>query len=454
MNIIVVGCGKIGKVLLYSLAKENHNLTAIDNNEEVIDGVRNGYDVMAYCGNGTSYEVLKKAGADSCDLFIAVTASDELNMLSCFAARRMGAKHTVARIRNPENNHDASLAFMQKQLNLSLAINPEELAAQAIYNLLKLPAAAQLETFSRDQLEMLELIIKQGSPLDGMTLKDIRRKNKGKYLICAVMRNESVFIPNGDFVLKSGDRIGLIAAEEALSDTLDMMEVPHKKIKRTMIIGAGITSRYLAKLLLKNRIGVKIIEADQKVCEKVCEELPEKVTVIYGNAMNQDILMEEGLSSTDALVALTGRDEENILISYYALSQSVPKAVAKVNRDELFSVAEKLGLDSPISPRKVTADVIIKYARALENTLDNQIEALYSVMGGMAEALEFKVLSESKLTNVPLKDLKLRKGVLIAGIIRGKESIIPGGDDMILPEDKVIVISAGTQLYELSDILD
>lgn len=453
MNIIVVGCGKIGKVLLYSLVKENHNVTAIDNNEEVIESVRNGYDVMAYCGNGTSYEVLKKAGADSCDLFIAVTASDELNMLSCFAARRMGAKHTVARIRNPENNHDASLAFMKKQLNLSLAINPEELAAQAIYNLLRLPAAAQLETFSRDQLEMLEIIIKQGSPLDGMTLKDIRKKNKGKYLICAVMRNESVFIPNGDFVLRSGDRIGLIAAEEALFDTLDMMDVPHKKIKRTMIIGAGITSRYLAKILLKHRIGVKIIEADQKVCEKVCEELPEKVTVIYGNAMNQDILMEEGLSSTDALVALTGRDEENILISYYAMSQSVPKAIAKVNRDELFSVAEKLGLDSPVSPRKVAADVIIKYARALENTLDNQIEALYSVMGGMAEALEFKVLADSKLTHVPLKDLKLRKGVLIAGIVRGKESIIPGGDDMILPEDKVVVIAAGSPISELSDII-
>ena len=408
---------------------------------------------MAYCGNGTSYETLKKAGAGNCDLFIAVTASDELNMLSCFAARRMGAKHTVARIRNPENNHEASLAFMKQQLSLSLSINPEQLAAQAIYNLLKLPAAAKLETFSRDQLEMLELIIKPDSPLDGMTLKDIKRKHKGKYLICAVMRSESVLIPNGDFVLKSGDRIGLIVAEEDLSDTLEMMGVQHKKIKRAMIIGAGITSRYLANLLCRHRIGVKIIDADKKVCEKVVEELPSKVTVIHGNAMSQDILMEEGLPATDALVALTGRDEENILISYYAMSQSVPKAIAKVNRDELFAVAEKLGLDSPVSPRKVTADVIIKYARALENMLDNQIEALYSVMGGMAEALEFKVLSDSKLTHVPLKDMKLKKGVLIAGIIRGKESIIPGGEDMILPEDKVIVISAGSQIYELSDIM-
>ena len=453
MNIIVVGCGKIGKVLLYSLAKENHNLTAIDNDEEVIESVRNGYDVMAYCGNGTSYETLKKAGVGNCDLFIAVTASDELNMLSCFAAKRMGAKYTVARIRNPENNHDSSLDFMKSQLELSLAINPEALAAQAIYNLLKLPAAAQLETFSSDQLEMLELILKADSPLDGMALKDIKRKHKGKYLICAVLRDEAVLIPNGDFVLKSGDRIGLIVAEEDLNSTLEMMGVQHKKIKRAMLIGAGITSRYLADILCKHRIGVKIIDSDQKVCDKVVEEVSSKVTVIHGNAMSQDILMEEGLPSTDALVALTGRDEENILISYFAMTQSVPKAVAKVNRDELFSVAEKLGLDSPVSPRRVTADLIIRYARALENTLDNQIETLYSVRGGMAEALEFKVLGDSKLTHVPLRNLTLKKGVLIAGIVRGKESIIPGGEDMILPGDKVVVISAGSQLYELSDII-
>ncbi len=432
MNIIVVGCGKIGKVLLYSLAKENHNVTAIDSDDRVIEAVRNGYDVMTYCGNGTSYEVLKKARVGSCDLFIAVTASDELNMLSCFAAKRMGAKYTVARIRNPENNN-SSLDFMKQQLELSLTINPEQLAAQAIYNSLKLPAAAKLETFSRDQLEMIELIIKPDSPLDGVPLKDLKKKHKGQYLICAVMRNENVIIPKGDFALKSGDRIGLIVAEDDLNGTLDILGVPHKKIK--------------------HRIGVKIIDSDAKVCEKVCEQLPSKVTVIHGNAMSQDLLTEEGLPSADALVALTGMDEENILISYYAMSQSVTKTVTKVNQDELLSVAEKLGLDSLISPRKVTADAIVKYARALENTLDNQIETLYSVMGGNAEALEFKVIADSGLTHVPLKEMKLKKGVLIAGIIRAKEAIIPGGDDVILPEDKVVIISAGSQIFELSDII-
>lgn len=452
MNIIVVGCGKVGKSLLYSLVKEDHNLTAIDINEEVIADVRNSYDVMAFCGNGSSYTVLKKAGAENCDLFIAVTASDELNMLSCFAAKRMGAKYTVARIRNPKNN-DESLDFMKKQLDLSLSINPEQLAAQAIYNLLKLPAAAKLETFSSNQIEMLEIVIKPDSPLDGVLLKDLKRKHKGKYLVCTVMRNESVVIPKGDFALKSGDRIGLIVAEDDLNGTLDMLEVPHKRIKRVMIIGAGIVSRYLAKILIRHRIPVKIIESDAKVCEEVCEELPSKATVIHGNAMSQDLLTEEGLSSTDGLVALTGRDEENILISYYAMTNSVSKIIAKVNRDELFSVAEKLGLDSLVSPRRVTANEIVKYARALENTLDSKIEALYSVMGGLAEALEFKVLSDSKLTHVPLKDMKLKKGVLIAGIIRGREAVIPDGEDMILPEDRVIVIAAGAPIYDLSDIV-
>lgn len=437
---------------MYSLVKEDHNLTAIDINEEVISDVRNSYDVMAFCGNGSSYTVLKKAGAENCDLFIAVTASDELNMLSCFAAKRMGAKYTVARIRNPKNN-DESLEFMKKQLDLSLSINPEQLAAQAIYNLLKLPAAAKLETFSSNQIEMLEIVIKPNSPLDGVLLKDLKRKHKGKYLVCAVMRNESVVIPKGDFALKSGDRIGLIVAEDDLNGTLDMLEVPHKRIKRVMIIGAGIVSRYLAKILIRHRIPVKIIDSDAKVCEEVCEELPSKVTVIHGNAMSQDLLTEEGLSSTDGLVALTGRDEENILISYYAMTNSVSKIIAKVNRDELFSVAEKLGLDSLVSPRRVTANEIVKYARALENTLDSKIEALYSVMGGLAEALEFKVLSDSKLTHVPLKDMKLKKGVLIAGIIRGREAVIPDGEDMILPEDRVIVIAAGAPIYDLSDIV-
>lgn len=452
MNIIIIGCGKVGKSLLRSLAKENHNLTVIDSDESVIDGARNTFDVMAICGNGTSYTVLKKAGVESCDLFIAVTASDELNMLSCFAAKRMGAKYTVARIRSPKNN-DKSLDFMKKELDLSLSINPEQLAAQAIYNLLKLPAAAKLETFSSNQIEMLEIIIKPNSPLDGVMLKDLKRKHKGKYLICAVMRGESVVIPKGDFALQSGDRIGLIVAEDDLSGTLEMLEVPHKRIRRVMLIGASIVSRYLAKILIKHRISVKIIESDAKVCEDVCEELPSKATIIHGNAMSQDLLMEEGLSSMDAVVALTGKDEENILISYYAMTNAVTKIVAKVNRDELFSVAEKLGLDSLISPRKVTANEIVKYARALKNTLDSEIEALYSVMGGNAEALEFKVLADSKLTHVPLKEMKLKKDVLLAGIIRGEEAIIPSGDDEILPDDRVIVIAAGLQIQQLSDII-
>lgn len=452
MNIIVVGCGKIGKVLVHSLVKENHNVTAIDNDEAVVNEIRDGYDVMTICGNGTSYGVLKKANVESCDLFIAATSLDELNMLSCFEAKKMGAKYTIARIRNPENNND-SLDFMKKQLELSLVINPEQLAAQAIHNLLKLPAAAKLETFGSNQIEMLEFILKPNSPLDGMTLKDIKKKYKGKYLICTAMRGEKVFIPKGASALKSGDRIGLIVAEEDMSAVLEMLEVSYKRIRRVMIIGGGIVSRYLANLLLRHRIGVKIIDADAKVCEKACEELSSKVTVLHGNAMNQDLLMEEGLRSTDALIALTGKDEENILISYYAMSQSVSKAIAKVNQDELFTIAEKLGLDSPVSTRRVTADAVVKYARALENTLDNQIEALYSIMGGMAEALEFKVLSDSKLTHVPLKEMKLKKGVLIAGIVRAKEVIIPGGDDVILPEDKVIVIVEGIQISALSEII-
>lgn len=453
MKIIIVGCGKIGRVILSSLTKEGHDLTAIDNKPSVVESIRNRFDVMALCGNGTSYSVLKEAGAVHCDLFIAVTSSDELNMLSCFAAKRMGAKYTVARIRNPENTNTKSLAFIQKQLDLSLVINPELLTAQVIYNMLKLPAAAKLDTFGSDRLEMIELIIKPNSPLDGMTIKDMRKKHKGKYLICAILRNDRVEIPSGDFVIRCGDRVGFIVAEDDLNSTLEMFGVPHKRARSVIIIGAGIISRYLAGILLKARIPVKIVESDPEICREVCSTLSSKATVINGDGMSQDLLMEEGISSTQALVALTGRDEENLLISFYGMSQSVPKVVAKVNRDELYPVAERLGLDGLVSPRRVTANLVVKYARALENTLDNRIETLYTLMGGMAEALEFKVISESKCTGSALKDMRLKKGVLIAAIIRGEETIIPNGDDVIMPDDKVIVISAGERIDDLADIL-
>ena len=452
MKIVIVGLGKVGRTILASLVKERHNVFAIDTDPEVVEKIRSKYDVMALCASGTEYDVLQESGVSKTELFIAVTGSDELNMLSCFAAKRMGAKYTVARIRDLENN-DNSLDFMKSQLDLSMAINPEKLSAEAIYNVLQLPSASKVETFSSNRLDMIEVLLKNDSPLDGLNLIELRKKFKEKFLISTVCRGDKVHIPNGTFNLKGGDRIGIIVSRNDTEDLLSKMGIATKAVKDVIILGAGIISNYLAKMLVSGRRSVKIIDIKKDVCEGVCEALPNAVTVINGDGMSQDLLIEEGITRTDAFVSLTGSDEQNILISFYAKSQNVKKVIAKVHREELSEIAENLGLESIISPRKIVADVIVQYARALENTIDSQIETLYSVMNGMAEALEFKVLPDFKYAGVPLKEMKLVDGVLVAGITRSKKAIIPSGEDVILPGDDVVIIAEGKRIVSLADIV-
>lgn len=453
MKIVLVGCGKIGKTIIASLVRENHDITAIDLNPKVVESVTNQYDVMTLCGNATEYTILREADVSKADLFIAVTDSDELNMLSCLSAKRLGAKYTVARIRNLQNNAD-SLEFMQKNLDLSMAINPELMTAQAIYNVIKLPSASKVEIFSSRHLKMIEVPLPDGSPFDGTTLKDLRKGRRERFLICAIMRGENILIPNGDFVLRSGDKLGLIVSETDVQKVLAFLGVQHKPVTGVMIIGAGIIARYLARMLSNDHIAVKLIESDEKLCDDICDELSPNVTLISGDGTNQSLLMEEGLKSTDAFLTLTGKDELNILMSFYARSQNVPKLVTKVNVDEYASLAEQLGLNCIMTPRKIVADSIVKYARALESSLDSQIETLYSLMNGKAEAAEFKVLGDFKYLNQPIKQLKIKKDYIVAGIIRKRKPIIPSGDDVFMPDDHVIVIAAGQNLRSLSDIFE
>ncbi|MBO7377497.1 MAG: Trk system potassium transporter TrkA [Clostridia bacterium] len=451
MKIVVVGCGKIGRTIIDSLVKEKHDVLAIDTNPEVLNDVTNVYDVMGICGNGTEYEKLKEADVQSAELFIAVTSSDEINMLSCFAAKRMGAKYTVARIRNTENNDNVSLHFMRKQLDLSIAINPELQTARSIFNVLKLPSATKVEMLGNQSFDMFEMTLKEDSALDGLSLIELRRKVKEKFLICTVLRGEEAYIPQGNFRLKSGDRIGVIASGRDTLKILRDLNIAHRQIRNVMIMGAGKTSYYLSKMLVDAHIGVKVIEIDKKHCEEFCEVLPE-ATVIHGSGMDQDLLREEGLASADAFVALTGRDEENILISFYARSQNTPKVICKVNDEELSAIAGKLGLDSIVSPKKITADILVRYARALRNSEGSKMETLYSLMNGKAEALEFNVLPDFEFAGIPLKDIEFLPDVLVAGIVRGRESILPSGSDVILPGDRVIVIANGGQIYDLASI--
>ena len=451
MKIVIVGCGKIGSSIISSLVGEGNDVVAIDNSPAIIEEIGNIYDVMCVCGNGTDCETLEEAGADKAELFVAVTGSDEFNMLSCFLAERMGAKHTIARIRNPEYN-DKSLTFLRQELGLTVSINPEWMAARELYNILKLPAAVNIESFSGGNLEMVNIRLKQDSPLDGMNLIDVRRKYKANFLVCAVQRDNEVHVPDGNFVLKSGDKVGLTAASYEIQKLLRMVGIIQKSARNVMILGASRISYYLAKRLIAGGNTVKIIDKDEARCRKFAEELPEAV-VICGDGAEQELLLEEGIGSVDAFVALTGLDELNILISIFAQSQGVPKVISKVNRNELASMAENLGLDCIISPKKIVSDVLARYARALQNTVGNNIETLYRLMDSNVEALEFNVSPDFKGMKIPLKELSLKPNILLAGIIRGRRAIIPTGSDMIMPNDRVVVIVSGQQMFDLSDIL-
>ncbi len=451
MNIVIIGCGKIGLTILSNLVSEGHDVMVIDNNPDVIQETNNIYDVMGVCGNGVDCAPLKEAGVNKADLFIATTDSDELNMLSCFIAKRMGAKYTMARIRNPEYN-DESNTFMRKQLDISVAINPELLAAHELFNILKLPSVAKIETFSGGNFEMIELRLRQDSRLDGIRIADMRDKFKSKVLICAVQRGEEAYIPDGDFVLKSGDKIGLSAKHGEIARFIKELGADQKKTRNIMLFGGGRIAYYLARKLAAAGIAVTIIERDRKVCDSLSEALP-KAVIVNGDGTEQELLLEEGLMSVDAFVSLTGMDEENILMAAFAQSKNVPKVIAKINRDELTPLAEHLGIDSIISPKKTVANSVVQYARALENSAGSSMETLYKFMDGKVEALEFKVKSDFPMLNVPFKEVKLKKNILVAGIMRERETIIPSGDDVLSAGDSVIILAANQRINTLSDIL-
>ena len=450
MNIVVVGCGKIGTSLIANLVKEGHDVVAIDNDPEAIADIRDIYDVICLCGNGTDYDILTEAEIDKAVMFIAVTGSDELNMLSCIIAKKMGAQHTVARVRNPEYN-EKNLGFIKQQIDLSLSLNPELLTAHELFNILRLPSAVNIETFSRN-FEMIELVVKQDSAINGMALIDMRKKYSCNFLVCVVQRGEKIYIPDGNFVLQSGDRIGLTAAPSQVQKLIGKMGLAKKQAKNVMILGASKTACYLSKMLLDAGTDVKLIDLDKKRCEEVSAKLT-GATVINGDGAEQELLLEEGITSCDAFVTLTGMDEENILISYYAMTNGVPKVITKVNRTELCYMADKLGLDTVISPKKTVCDVVSRYARALENSLESNIETLYKLMDGRVEAVEFLISPDFKYINIPIRELKFKENILIAGILRKRKAIIPTGDDFFAAGDSVVVIAADRQINNISDIM-
>lgn len=452
MNIVIAGCGKIGTALLESLVAEGHNITIMDTDEELVNQLSDIYDVIPVAGIATDCDSLRSAAVETAELFIACTYSDELNMLSCFLAKKLGAKHTIARIRDPKYTKE-SIKFMRKHLDISMSISPEYLTAKEIFNILNVPAAAKIETFSRRNFEMIEVKLKPESVLNGKSLMQIRSHYPAEILVCIVKRGDEVFIPDGNFVLQEGDRIGITATATEIQKFFREIGVTQKQAKNVMIMGGSHIATYLARMLnLAGTFNVKIIERDMEKCKALSNALP-KCVIINGDGDQHELLNEEGIQHMNAFVALTGMDEENMIMSYYANSVDVPIVVSKINRDEMCIMAEKLGIECVVSPKKIVGDMVVRYARALENSIGSSVETLYKLMDGSAEAIEFISNENTKINNIPLKDLSLKSNVIIAGYIRDKVPHIPNGSSVLQEGDKVIVIATDEKINNLNDVL-
>lgn len=456
MRIVIVGDGKVGNTLMKELSEEGHDIVIIDNNMEVVEQSLNTNDVMAIKGNGASYHVLKQAEVDKADLLIAATSSDEINMLSCLVAKRLGTKRTVARVRNPE--YSEQLFLMREELGLDMSINPEYTAAVEISRILRFPSAQKIETFSRGRVELIQISVEKDSLLDGQPLLTIANKLKSKVLICAIERDNEVIIPKGNVTLEADDEIYLTASAGQITKFVRNSGLLVEKIRTVIIIGGGRISYYLAKLLEDVGMEVTIIEKDYDRAKYLSEELPETM-IIHGDGTDHELLLEEGINGTDAFVALTGNDEENIMVSIFASKCDVRKIIPKVNNLGLANllndnlIDENL-LDTVISPRSLTASQIIQYVRARQNSMGSNVQTLHRIIDERVEVLEFRVKVRHDFLGVKLKDIKFKENLLVSCITRGKKTIIPGGDDTIEFNDNVIVVTTIPHLRDLKDIVE
>ena len=450
MRIIIVGCGKVGTALASKLSDEGHNITLIDTNSEKIQHLTEELDVLGIIGNGSSINKLNEAGIENTDVFIAVTSSDELNLLCCMFAKKVGHCHAVARVRNP--HYSRELDFIKQQLGISTIINPELASAREISRLLRFPVASKIDTFAQGKVRLIKFELTDVQGLDRVPLKDIPEKIGCDVLICAVERGGDVIIPDGDFTMKSGDMVTVLSTAEKAAKFFSKINMPTKPVHSALIVGGGTIGYYLAKELIRNNIRVRIVEQDEAKCNKLAEDLPE-ATILHGDGTDRQLLMSEGLPMSEAVVALTNMDEENILISLFAKSHSDAKLVTKINRLEFDDIIENLDIGSVIYPKYLTCDFIVQYIRALQNESGSNIKTLYRILDDRVEALEFTVQGESAVTAAPLSQLKLKPHQLICCISRGDKIIIPRGGDRIQPGDSVIVVTLEKGLHDIKDIL-
>ena len=449
MQIIVVGLGKLGLTMVKQLVKEGHSITIVDTNNEKLTNAVDAYDVMGVCGNGATCETLELAGAAKAKLIIAATASDEMNILCCLIANRMGTENTIARVRNPD--YAAQMQFLRNELGINMIVNPEYETANEISRIIRFPSAANLDSFARGKIEIASLRVHSDNVLCDTPLYELRKKTKAKVLVCAVQRNDEVVIPSGDFVIRCDDTISITGTRAELSLFMKQTGVYKQKVKNVMIIGGGKIGYYLSKLLSGTGRNIKLIEQNDSRCYNLADMLDD-VTVIHGDGTDQDLLDEQGLEMQDALVSLTGIDEENIIVSMYAESKGINKVITKINRHS-YSILADIGLETVVSPQIVAGNLVTRYVRALHNSAGNsQIQTLHKLVNGKVEAVEFIVPENAGYENIPFKDLNLLPNILIGCIIRNGKTIFPGGDDVMKANDNVIVVTAGRIIEDLHDI--
>lgn len=452
LKIIIVGCGKVGITLVEQLSHEGHDVTIIDSNAKKVNGVSSLYDVMGICGNGASYTTQLEAGINDADLFIAVTASDELNLLCCTIAKQVGDCAAIARVRTPDYSHEVN--YLREKLGLAMIINPELEAALDTARILYLPSALDVNTFAHGQADLVKFQIPEDSILHNRSLKDLANDIDSNVLVCGVERDKDVFIPSGDFVLQSNDVISFIAPRLRVAPFLKAIGYKTSRVKDTMIIGGGKGAYYLGRVLLSMGISVKIIEVNKERCDELSILLPNAI-IINGDGIDQELLKEEGIEYVESFVPLTGIDEVNILLTLHAKNVSKAKVITKINRITFKDVVNNLSLGSVVYPNNITSEAILAYVRARQNSIDsNSVETLYHMFDNKVEAIEFLVAENSPVVDIPLKDLNIKKNLLVAFINHNGNIIIPTGQDEIHAGDTVMVVTKQTGFTDIADILE
>jgi len=451
MKIVIIGLGTIGKTVLESLSGMGHTITIIDDDKDKVESLIEKYDVFGVVGNGACLDIQKEAGMEDADLAIVLTNSDELNVFACLVAKKIGVKNTIARVRNPD--YRKQIINMKDDLGIAMIVNPEREMANEIFNIINLPSVAQIEHFAKGKVTLVEIVVEAGCPLVGETLISLGKKLQSKVLICAVQRGDNVIIPSGTFKIEAGDKIHFTSAARSLGDFLAEVNLVKSPLKNIMIVGGGRIGYYLADSLSNKKYKVKLIEHDTVKAEELAELLP-RVTVIAGNGTQHDLLIEEGIETMDAFVALTDIDEENMIVSMFANKKKVKKSITQIKSDDLYGMLDELGIINNVSPKHIVAGRIISYIRALANSVGSNVLTMYQLVNDQVEALEFAAKREEYFYNKPLRDLNIKKNCLIACIIRKNEIIIPNGNSEIKLGDNVVVVTTHKNFDDLNDVFE